>query len=836
MKTKISPLLVPFLFILMLFSCKNENKNREYNFDAINNRVWIGEEFWTVPLEDWRVNNGRIEYLGEGQQATFTLLTSVLNESEASFEISLDLGLIEKGKNDGSVGLTIGSEALEEFDIRAAIFFGNGMDMGINTAGYAFLEQQTVDLPEGLDYNHLKLHVAANKNGNEVRFEVQDGSGKQLVQLAATPEKPLKGIVQIVNNFRGGESKNNGPKFWYDNIKIGGEKFLHQPQNQFGPILWAMHTLSRNTLKLTAQLPPVGDADNQEVELQLKEGENWVSAGKQNIDADARTATFRIENWNSSIDKAYRVLYPHTNVFCEASTAEFTGTIRKDPVDKPLNLGALTCQFYTGFPYSPLVKNLTAKSPDMLYFSGDQIYENNGGYPIKRAPEDMAILSYLGKWYMFGWAFGDLMRDIPTVCTPDDHDVFQGNIWGGGGIQKSEEMKETHDYTGFAQTVKMVNMVNRTQCAHLPDPFDPTPIGDGMSVWYTSLNYGRISFAIVSDRIFKSGPENVSNWEGRRDHIKAPVSRNKLEKPGLQFLGKRQEDFLEQWVGDWNGVDMKVLLSQTVFANPATHHGFFNDYLYGDMDSGGWPKSGRDRAISIIRKGFAFQIAGDQHLPSLLQYGLDNFRDAGWCYCTPAISITYSRWFRPDELNIPVKNRPEHGLPNTGEYEDSFGNLNYVYAIGNPGDFKKVPNRYEFETERSAGFGMVYFNQVKRTITMESWRFLADVANPDPNDQHPGWPLTISQFENYGRKAEGWLPTIRVEGEPNPVIDVINEKTGEREYIVRISGNEFTPKVFSNDLYKIKLSYPEKGIGKEINNIQPNSKQGQTEISVNTKQ
>ncbi len=48
----------------------------------------------------------------------------------------------------------------------------------------------------------------------------------------------------------------------------------------------------------------------------------------------------------------------------------------------------------------------------------------------------LPFLNYLGKWYMFGWAFGDLMRDIPAICTPDDHDVFQGNLWGGQGIPK----------------------------------------------------------------------------------------------------------------------------------------------------------------------------------------------------------------------------------------------------------------------------------------------------------------------------------------------------------------------------------------------------------------
>ena len=39
---------------------------------------------------------------------------------------------------------------------------------------------------------------------------------------------------------------------------------------------------------------------------------------------------------------------------------------------------------------------------------------------------------------------------------------------------------------------------------------------------------------------------------------------------------------------------------------------------------------------------------------------------------------------RPDEVNMPHRNRPKHGLSNTGEYLDGFGNKIYVYAVGNP--------------------------------------------------------------------------------------------------------------------------------------------------------
>ena len=134
---------------------------------------------------------------------------------------------------------------------------------------------------------------------------------------------------------------------------------------------------------------------------------------------------------------------------------------------------------------------------------------------------------------------------------------------------------------------------------------------------------------------------------------------SKLDKPGLVLLGERQEEFLKQWVDDWRGHTMKVLLSQTVFAGVATHHGGYNGYLKADLDSGGWPQTARNNAIHIIRKGMPLHINGDQHLTSLVQYGVDEQRDSSWSFCTPAIAAGYPRWWRPDEVGMPHENRPQ---------------------------------------------------------------------------------------------------------------------------------------------------------------------------------
>jgi hypothetical protein len=259
-----------------------------------------------------------------------------------------------------------------------------------------------------------------------------------------------------------------------------------------------------------------------------------------------------------------------------------------------------------------------------------------------------------------------------------------------------------------------------------------------------------VSFAILGDRQWKSGPERVETGSGRADHVSDPdFDTGKLDRPGLVLLGDRQEEFLKNWGDDWRGHEMKVLLSQTVFSGVATHHGRENGYLKADLDSGGWPQTARNNAIRILRNSKALHVNGDQHLSSLSQYGVDQQRDGNWSFCTPAIAAGYPRWWRPDEVGMPHESRPSHGLENTGEYLDGFGNRTYVYAVGNPvvGVDK---NRYRKAHEKGSGFGLVTIDTDAKTYHIESFRFLIDATDGNPSNQFPGWPVTIHQDENAG--------------------------------------------------------------------------------------
>lgn len=816
-----------FLFVCLMLGCSFTAVAAPFQsrFAQTPDRIWIGPDFWANPLEDWRVDQGRLECTTALPGRSVHVLTHQLADRSGGFDVSVRLGLIEG--DSGAAGFSVGIHD-DIVDYRGNCLWGRGVPAQITTRGELILARQTVKLGTQTDLRDVTLRLEARPKGEAYQLMLtatDTASGKALGQATATvPAERLVGNVALAHNTDEPRRKATA-RFWFNDWKIAGDKVQDEPGHRFGPILWAMHTLSHSrgpddyVLKISALMPPLGRSDSPTVTLETREGTAWKALGQQPIEADARVAVFRVPHWPADRDVPYRLVYQLKDKDGSARAYEWAGTIRKEPLGRPLVVAGMTCQFHTGFPYAPVAQNLATANPDLLYFSGDQIYESNGGFPIVREPADRAILSYLGKFYLFGWAFGSLMHDRPTVCLPDDHDVFHGNLWGEGGAHATGTNSSTSG--GYIEPVQMVNVVHRTNTAQNPDLYDPTPVLQGMSVYYGDMVFGRVSFGIVGDREFKSGPENVDTGDGRADWVEDPhADVAKLDKPGLQLLGARQMAFLEHWVADWRGADMKVLLSETIFSNVATHHGTRDHFLLADLDSGGWPQSARNAAIRVIRKGFPLHLNGDQHITSLQQYGIDQQRDSNWAFCTPAISVGYQRWWLPDELGMPVAHRPPHGLPNTGEYLDGLGNKVYVYALANPTG-SRDPNRYKQADIKASGFSILRIDTVKRTYTCESYHFLADLAHPRPDDLFPGFPLTIQQRENYGRKPFGHLPQVSVEGIPQPVLQVYDQANGELVYALRLQEPRATPRVFADGKYTVKLGDPDTGTWKTVKDLVP---------------
>lgn len=719
-------------------------------------RVWIGAQFWANPMEDWQIINGSAECTNTGGDRNVHLLTHQLTDNTKPFFMSVITRQVERTGAEGGAGFRIGISA-EIDDHRAHAFAKNGIDAGVqgNEVFVGRTRKTFAALPDG----PLRLVLEGRRDGNQYPltltvYKADDDTEPLAVVTHLAMPRFVTGNVAIVNTFGKPNRNQKGTRYAFTDWQVGGEAFSVDPKHSFGPLLWTMYSLSDSrgedgfVMKLSALTGPLGKDDNHEVELQLNRNGDWQSIATAILDKEAWVATFRIPNWNEQAATEYRVVYHQKHTDGTSSPSTWGGTIKANPTGRPLRLGALTCQNDYAFPYAPVADNLLKLDPDMLYFSGDQIYENHGGYGIIRDPAEPAILNYLRKFYQHGWAFREAMKDRPTLCIPDDHDVFQGNIWGEAGkpMPPGPEVSKG----GYREPARMVNVVHKTNAAHHPDYYDPTPVKQDISVYYGDMVYGNVSFAIIADRQWKSGPDQVDAGGPRADHVVDPdLDTSTLDKPGLVLLGERQEKFLEQWANDWRGHTMKVMLSQTVFAGVATHHGSFDGYLKADLDSGSWPQTPRNRAINIIRKSMALHINGDQHLTTLCQYGVDNQRDSNWSFCTPAIAVGYPRWWRPDEINMPHQNRPQHELPNTGEFVDSFGNKVYVYAVGNP-QVPDADNRYLRAHQKASGFGLVTIDTDKRTYLLESFKFMIDASDGNPDNQFPGWPVTIHQTENQG--------------------------------------------------------------------------------------
>ncbi len=736
-----------------------------------HDRVWLGGEFWANPMEDWQIADGSAECRSLGGNRSIHSLTHQITNPKKGFSMSVHVSQLEARGKDAGAGFRLGVRS-ELNEYRSNCFVARGINAGV-AGGQLLLGPKSGPLAAAADPKKIALMLSGFVSGADVMLTLEaraSDTGPSLGKISHTvPAETLLGNVALVSNY-GSEGTQNAPKkaakvpseggarYRFTDWKMAGDAFTINSARRFGPLLWSMYSLSDSRtpegwiMKISALTGPMGPDDSQVVELHVQRDGAWQSLGEAKLDLDAWVATFRIPQWDEKRATPYKLVYREKHRDGTVTPDEWTGTIQANPVGRPLRMAAMTCQNDYAFPYEPVAGNVAKLQPDLVFFSGDQIYESHGGFGIIREPAGAAILNYLRKFYQFGWAFREVMRHSPTLCLPDDHDVFQGNIWGEGGAKMTNPAADpgASSSGGYIEPARMVNAVHRTNVSHHPDPYDPTPSQQGISVYFGDMVYGGVGFAIIADRQWKSGPGHVKTDGPRADHVVSPkFDCSALDLPGLALLGERQEAFLKKWVQDWRGHSLKAVLSQTVFAAVATHHGSYDGYLKGDLDSGAWPQTPRNRAIDLLRPAMALHINGDQHITTLAQYGVRQPRDSMWSFCTPAIAAGYPRWWRPDDLGVPHANRPKHGLANTGEFIDGFGNKVYVYAVGNPA-VGKSPNRYDKAHEKGSGFGFITFDLVKKTYAIDSFRFLVDPADGKASNQFPGWPMTIQQAENRG--------------------------------------------------------------------------------------
>jgi len=176
-------------------------------------------------------------------------------------------------------------------------------------------------------------------------------------------------------------------------------------------ICFALYTVQNNVMKLNVQLYPLKAGEDRNVRLEINQQGKWKQIAESQVIEKGWTAPFRVERWDSTKDVEYRVLH--------GKNASYTGNIRKDPIDKDIIVVAA----FTGnsinpshggdIPKSDIVENIKKLKPDLLFFSGDQVYDH---------------FKHYAAWLKFGRDFGEIIRNIPTVTNPDDHDGGQANL------------------------------------------------------------------------------------------------------------------------------------------------------------------------------------------------------------------------------------------------------------------------------------------------------------------------------------------------------------------------------------------------------------------------
>ena len=567
-------------------------------------------------------------------------------------------------------------------------------------------------------------------------------------------------------------------------------------------VAFAVYTHQAGMLKMTAQLYPLKPGEERLARLELKRNGKWIEVAKSEVRYPGWYAHFRVEDWDNSKSVPYRVRH--------GEKAMFEGFIRRDPSDKDeIVVANLSCNSSNSTGGRPeIIANLRRQDPDLLFFGGDQTYRHT---------------EHTAGWIEFGLQFRDIIRDRPAVCIPDDHDVGHGNVWGESG--KNSTLPGSAD-GGYKFPVKYVNQVQRQQSWHLPDSPDPAPVNRGISVYFTRITVGGVDFAVLEDRKFKSGPAGkIPKMGPRPDHINDPKYDPKtIDLPGLQLLGSRQEKFLENWSEDWTDAEMKGVLSQTAFCGAVHMHGGSNNRLLADLDCNGWPQTPRKKAVELIRRAWAVHLCGDQHLAVVVKHGINDHGDGPYGFTSPALVNTiYGRWWHPlDEQPgpNPVPNSP---LPWTGDFKDGLGNKISMLAYANP------ENRND-EKKRADGYGIARFSKMKREVIFECWPRFSDVRDGD-GAQFAGWPITVAQEANDGRKVAGYLPELIFSGGKNPVVQVVEEKSGEVLYTVRAQGGRFQPRVYSKGKHTLKIG-TQKPDTKTLAGLEPKPKSAAGELNV----
>lgn len=699
---------------------------------------WTGSDFWALPLHDWSRQEGQLvvepgkfggEVVGLPDNRGWSRLhhaTATLGRT-GSFTTSFQLKLerrpsTTRGKSQTGAGIWFGLQSRTPSPRNVWIHpEGPRVFAGLSRTGkFQLANTFSSFTPDPTQPMKIEIRGRISKDGDFLEARIRQGQNPEQRLEAKLPGESLTGGLCLV-------ASGSGSLWNLGSWDLSGPALVHHPEQAAGPILWSQYTLQDDgRLKLQAQMVPLEASDPQNATLEIPQGNDWIAVANSSLEPASSTFLFRVEDWDISQSRTYRVRYEHPT-----GTATWQGVIRSSGKDRDdFRLSVSNCDHGELFPQDTLVGNVGTLDPDMMFFAGDQIYENMDQVRIVRKPAEGARLSYLNKWYQFGLTWRQLLKDRPSVILPDDHDVFMGNVWGDSGA-------------GYAMPPDWVNLIQRTQTGHLPDPVDPEPLANGIEVYFTELRASGMSFAIIEDRKFKTDPKRLQVGKARTGA--------EADAPEASLLGKRQVNFLRDWTRRTSDLPVRFFLSQTMFAKATTHSGSNLKRSTKDFDSNGWPQTARNRALEVLGRD-TIMVHGDQHLGVLARMGIREWDDGPLAFMVTGSSVGFPRAWWPDKQ---PKDGLLHGNPFSGRYLDDMGNRITIHGVTNPAPLPEgvtdARNRPDYRDQgvfavqhaKGSGFGMVVVDKRRREATFEAYRLNIDLRKPAAGDQFEGFPITL---------------------------------------------------------------------------------------------
>lgn len=750
---------------------------RWHRWSELPPRRWLGEHLWGNRLQDWQVRDGALVYTAQPSSSmrNVHLLSRRLGHDNAAFVMQTEVEFAHvpaTQARDGMVGFHFGAGQDYLGDVAAAMVqgmpgLGGGMLAAVDIAAggrahFRDMETQT----------HVALAPVIDAEQRTTGSVTAQRSGRRLLRLEATPDGPatcrlefssltadgtliervmLPGVPadRLVGNVAlvaGGGPV--GCEVRFHDWLIGGERFV-ESGTRFGPFAGVLYSRVGSRVRIGVQLVPLGvlgvPVDDFTIKLELREDRSrWGSAATSALVSGPDYHTvLDLDSLESDRATEARVRL----VDLDGVEYVYPFSIRPEPTGR-LTLAALACMGQivgwahrptpeTGpdqvpigrwtqagvlWPFASDVDAIIGQDPDIVFFTGDQIYE---GTPTGVAAGGAPYEDYLYKFLLWHWAFQPVTRTRPSILQTDDHDVYHPDLFGQDRMGNAGRDQDG----GFHRDAAFVECVQKTMTGHMPDPLEGPSLNTGLSNYYTSFDYGGVGFFVLEDRKFKRGP--------RTEDPDYPET----------FLGDRQLGHLRRWARTHGNHQVKCAVAQTIYAGMSLT---FQGTFAWDCDPNAIYVDERDEIVRMLGDAGALLVCGDQHLATFARLGVPASRDADYrplpeeymngCYqlATPAMGNVFWRWFWPAE-GVRELGPADPAAPSyVGGFRDFFGNPYTMLAVANPQDPELLNrhlrirltvdrdeatrgNAHIRRTCHGEGFSIVRFDHARRDASIEIW-------------------------------------------------------------------------------------------------------------------